>query len=153
MRPLVDCTITETNSEISREEQGKEIFFRHPEFDMVCNVVSIDDCVFRNTRGQKRCDYLFLFDKNLQQYRFLHNSPSIAFYVELKGIDLVHACEQLLNSIEKTMAEIRLFDIHAVVVSSRRFIPQYDNNEFYRGVKRLIRKNIQFEITPHIINL
>ena len=77
----------------------------------------------------------------------------MAYYVELKGIDLASACEQLLNSIEKTKEEITGFDINALVVSTRKFIPQYDNNEFYRGVKRLIRKNIEFEITPHTIDL
>ena len=153
MRSLSECSNIETTSHIYREEQGKEINFRHAEYDLVCNVISIDNCVFKNTHGEKCCDFLFLFDKSKQQYNVLKNKSSLAYYVELKGIDLASACEQLLNSIEKTKEEITGFDINALVVSTRKFIPQYDNNEFYRGVKRLIRKNIEFEITPHTINL
>jgi hypothetical protein len=153
MRPISDCSNIETSSQINREEEGKEIFFRHSKFDMVCNVVGVDSCIFKNTVGERSCDYLFLFDTTKQKYNFLKNRCSLAYYVELKGIDLVGACEQLHNSIDKTMTQIGLFDINALVVSTRGFIPKYDNNEFYRAVKRLIRKDIQFEITPHTVNL
>jgi hypothetical protein len=99
-------------------------------------------CVFKKVKDGKRCDYLFLFDKQKQNYKLKDNKNSIAFYVELKGIDLEEACNQLLNSIENTRAEIPNFDISAIVVSSREFNPRYDNNEYYREVKRLIKKNI-----------
>ena len=153
MRLISDCSNIETSSQIYREEEGKKIFLEHHEFEMVCNVVGVDSCIFRNITGERSCDYLFIFDKDKQQYNFLNNRGSVAYYVELKGIDLVGACEQLHNSIDKTMTQIDSFDIYALVVSTRKFIPKYDNNEFYRAVKRLIRKNIQFEITPHTINL
>ncbi len=153
MRPILNCSNIETSSQICRVEEGKEIFFRHSEFEMVCNVIGVDSCIFKNTLGVRSCDYLFLFDRAKQQYNFLNNKSSLAYYVELKGIDLVSACEQLHNSIDMTMNQIESFDINALVVSTRAFIPKYDNNEFYRAVKRLIRKNIQFEITPHIVNL
>lgn len=78
---------------------------------------------------------------------------SLAYYVELKGIGLVEACKQLLNSIDATMAQIDNFDLNALVVSSRKFVPKYDNNESYRAIKRLIKKNIQFEVTPYTVNL
>jgi len=153
MRPISDCSNIETSSQIYREEQGKQIFFRHAEFDVVCNVVGVDSCIFKNTVGERSCDYLFLFDRTKQEYIFLNNKISLAYYVELKGIDLVGACEQLFNSIDKTKEQIDSFDINALVVSTRQFSPKYDNNEFYRAVKRLIRKDIQFEVTPHTINL
>jgi hypothetical protein len=153
MRPILDCSNIETSPQIHREEEGKEIFFRHSEFDLVCNVVGVDSCIFKNTVGERSCDYLFLFDRTKQHYNFLNNKSSLAYYVELKGIDLVGACEQLHNSIEKTMKQIESFNINALVVSTREFIPKYDNNEFYRAVKRLIRKDIQFEITPYTVNL
>jgi|GEM_PF-3374117 len=153
MRSIADCTLIENNAQISREEQGKKICFKHNEYSVVCSVVGVDRCVFRNVHGQKSCDYLFLFDKSKQEYGFLRNRLSLAFYVELKGIELVTACEQLLNSIEKTMQQIINFEIIALVVSSRAFVPKYDNNEFYRNVKRLIRRDIEFKLTPHTINL
>ena len=153
MRPISECSIIEVNTRISREEESKEIIFKHSEFIVVCDVVGVDSCIFKKTKGEKSCDFLFLFDKNKQEYNFLRNKHSIAYYVELKGIDLVSACEQLFNSIDKTQSQIDGFEINAVVVSTRKFIPQYDNNEFYRKTKRLIRKDIIFELTPFTVNL
>ena len=153
MKTISECKVSETNVRICREEEGKEICFTHAEYEIVCEVVAIEKCVFNKVVGGKRCDYLFLFDKNNQIYNYLQNRSSPAFYVELKGIGLADACEQLLNSIEKTKDQITDFEISALVVSSRDFIPKYDNNEYYRQVKRIIRKNIQFEITPCTMDL
>jgi hypothetical protein len=153
MKAISDCTTIEIKTKICREEEGKEICFQHLEYEIVCEVVAIEKCVFKKLGGGKRCDYLFLFNKNKQNYNYLKNKPSLAYYVELKGIGLVDACEQLLNSIEKTKDQINDFEINALVVSSREFIPKYDNNQYYRDLKRIIRKNIQFEITPYTVNL
>lgn len=153
MKKISDCIKIESGNVICREEEGKKICFQSEEYILVADVISMDNCVFRNEIGQKACDFLFLFDRNKQEYQVLKSKESKAFYVELKGIDLAGACEQLLNSIEKTTNEIKGFDINAIVVSSRKFVPRYDNNEYYREVKRLIRKNIQFELTPYIHNI
>lgn len=135
MKSLVECSKIEKGSLIRKEEQNKEISFKHEEYDLVCDVVKMDDCVFNKVEGERSCDYLFLFDKNKQDYSFLKNKPSIAYYVELKGVDLEGACEQLLNSIDKTMNEINGFDINAVVVSSRKFLPKFDTNDFQIALK------------------
>ncbi|MEP6951881.1 MAG: hypothetical protein ABI863_21510 [Ginsengibacter sp.] len=153
MKTISNCTTIEVGIKICREEEGKEICFQQAQYEMVCGIVAIEKCVFNKIVKGKRCDYLFLFDKNKQHYKYLQNKFSPAYYVELKGIELVEACEQLLNSIEKTIGQIKDFEINALVVSSRRFVPKYDNNEAYRELKRIIRKNVQFEITPHTINL
>lgn len=153
MKAISDCTVVEVKTTVSREEEGKEVFFQHSEYEIVCEIVLIEKCVFKQVVGGKRCDYLFLFDKKKQNYNFLQNRLSPAYYVELKGIGLVDACEQLLNSIEKTKAQIADFEINALVVSSREFIPKYDNNEYYRVIKRIIRKDVQFEVTPYTVNL
>ncbi len=135
MKSLAQCSNIETSYLITRDEQNKQIFFRHAEYDVVCDVIKIDDCVFNKVEGERSCDYLFLFDKNKQEYNFLKNKPSLAYYVELKGVDLISACEQLLNSIDKTMNEINGFDINAVVVSSRKFLPKFDTNDFQIALK------------------
>ena len=152
MKPISECIEIEISTRIHREEEGKEICFQHSEYEIVCEIISIEKCVFKKAIGGKRCDYLFLFNKNRQHYNFLENKLSTAYYVELKGIGLAEACEQLLNSIEKTKDQITEFDLNALVVSSREFIPKYDNNEYYRELKRIIRKNVQFEITPYTMN-
>jgi hypothetical protein len=153
MKSIAECITTETKHKIFREEEGKEICFHNAQYEIVCDVVAVEKCVFNKVVGGKRCDFLFLIDKQKQNYNFLKNKSSIAFYVELKGIELVAACEQLLNSIKETSNQIENFDINALVVSSRKFIPKYDNNEYYRDVKRIIRKDIQFEISPFTVNI
>ncbi len=148
MKSIVECITTETDFVIHREEESKEITFTNSDYKLVCDIVEIEKCVFYKVVGGKRCDYLFLFDKNRQEYKFLDKSQ--AFYIELKGEgELVKAAEQLFNSIENTKDQTANFDINAVVVSSREFNPKYDNNEFYRNVYRLIKKKIQFEVTPY----
>lgn len=151
MKLISECLKSEVSSKVCKEEEGKQICFEHGDYEFICDVVPIEKCVFKNVQGGKRCDYLFLFDRNKQQYKFL--GSSLAYYVELKGTGLAEACEQLLNSIDLTMSQIIEFDLNALVISSRAFVPKYDNNEYYRAVKRLIRRNIQFEVTPYTVTL
>lgn len=153
MRSVANCMVTEFGMRICREEEGKVVCFQHSDYEIVADIVPIERCVFKNVVGGKRCDFLFMFNREKQTYGFLKNKRSLAYYVELKGIALAEACQQLLNSIEKTKDQIKEFDINALVVSSRVFIPKYDNNENYRAVKRLIKKNIRFEISPYTENL
>lgn len=153
MRSIAECTTTEIGVEIYREEEGKYFSLRHLKYEIVCEIIVIDGCVMNSHVDGKRCDFLFLIDRKKQKYNYLPVAYSPAYYVELKGIELVKACEQLLNSIKRTKEQIPDYDLNAIVVSSRAFVPKYDNSEFYREVKRIIRKNIQFEITPYTINL
>lgn len=153
MRPIVDCKILEKGFKVYREEENKSISFENENYELVCEVVPIEKCVLTKADDGKRCDFLFLFDKTKQEYQILNIKGSLAFYVELKGIELEAACEQLLNSINKTMEQLNGFELNAMVVSSREFNPKYDNNEFYRNVKRLIKKDIQFEVSPHTITI
>jgi len=152
MNLISDCINTEIATAICREEEGKIICFRHDKYEIVCDVVQVEKCVFKNVQGGKRCDFLFMFNKAKQVYNFLKDGVSPAYYVELKGIGLVDACEQLLNSIKLTKDQIVDFDINPLIVSSRKFVPKYDNNEYYRALKRLIKKDIQFEITPYTVS-
>jgi hypothetical protein len=153
MKPLANCKNTETGNRICRAEEGKSIYFENNQYELVCDIIPIEKCVLTKAEDGRRCDFLFLFDKTKQLYKLLKNNQSSAYYVELKGIDLEDACEQLLNSIDKTMEQIGDFDLNALVVSSREFNPSYDNNEFYRNVKRLIKKDIQFEVISHTITI
>lgn len=153
MKSIIDCITTETKYKVCREEEGKIICFQHSEYEIVCDVVPIENCVFNKVVGGKRCDFLFLIDKQKQNYNFFKERNSIAYYVELKGVDLVSACEQLFNSIEETSEQLSNFEINALVVSSRKFIPRYDNNEYYRSVKRIIKKDIQFGLTPFTVDI
>ena len=151
MKTIAKCITTEIGHRIFRAEEGKEISFVNNEYEIVCDVVPIENCVFGKKVGGKRCDYLFLFDKLKQTYNILKTKKSIAYYVELKGTELIEGCEQLLNSITETRDEIPNFEIFPIVVSSHEFVPSIHNNEFARDLQRLIKKNIRFEITPFTI--
>jgi hypothetical protein len=151
MKTIAECKIRERGYKICREEEGKSICFEQEEYEIVCDIVPVEKCVLTRKEDGKRCDFLFLFEKDIQEYKFLKTNA--AYYVELKGTHLVDACEQLLNSITKTIDQLNKFDINALVISSREFIPKYDNNEFYRNVKRLIKKDIQFKIMSHTVCL
>jgi esterase/lipase len=153
MKSLADCKILEKGNKIYREEENKSICFENKNYELVCEVVPIENCVLTKADDGKRCDFLFLFDNQKQEYKLLKDKKSLAYYVELKGIELDKACEQLLNSIDKTKDQINNFELNAMVVSSREFNPKYDNNEFYRNVKRLIKKDIQFKVSPHTITI
>lgn len=108
-----------------------------------CTIVDIDNCVFEN-EDIRRCDYLFLIDKRKEENKNLSISKSKAIYVELKGIDIKDACQQLYNAIDKTKHEILNHDINAKVVGTKGFQPNIANNKYYLNIKRLIKKDIQF---------
>jgi hypothetical protein len=63
MRKIFECSSVETNTRVCREEERKQICFEHPEYDIVCDVIAIEKCVFKGVVGGKRCDYLFIIDK------------------------------------------------------------------------------------------
>jgi hydroxymethylpyrimidine pyrophosphatase-like HAD family hydrolase len=153
MKQLNECIITEQGHLIYREEEGKEISFVNIDYELVCDIVPIEKCVLTKAEDGRRCDFLFLFNKEKQEYQILKNIGNLAYYVELKGIDLEDACEQLHNSIDKTRSQIDGFEIFPLVVSSREYVPKYDNNEWNRNLKRLLRKEIQFEVTPFTVNV
>lgn len=149
MKKLAQCSHTKKGFSLSEKEENSEIIFANENYEVTASVIPIEKCVFTSKDKGKRCDFLFLFDAKKQAYSFLRKSK--AYYVELKGIDLTEAYEQLLNSITITRNEIPLFDLNAVIVSTRAFVPKYDNTENYRNLKRLINKNPICEITPHTI--
>ena len=151
MKLLNECFQTEKGNRIFREEEGKQINFVNDMYELVCDVVPIDSCVLTGATDGRRCDFLFLFNKSKQEYSVLNNKKSLAYYVELKGVDLEGACEQLHNSIEKTRDQLEDFELNAMVVSSREYVPKYDNNDWNRNLIRIIKKPIQFEVSPYTV--
>ncbi len=135
MKSINECIEQNESKKIFfRQEMGKR-FSLKSEKDFSCKIVAIDNCVFQNSE-LKRCDYLFLINKREVKLK--------AFYVELKGINIKHACEQLYNSIKLTRPEILKYEIEAKVIARKDFHPNILNNEYFRKVKRLIKKDIEF---------
>lgn len=82
-----ECVTTTTDSNIKFEEKKKVIVFHNPE-RKTCQKVKVDGCQI--TQGE-RCDHLLVEERTANEY-----------FVELKGVDVRHALEQL----EVTMSKL-----------------------------------------------
>jgi hypothetical protein len=143
MKNLNDCKEIKRGKTFSKSEQGKTfVLCSDNEFD--CHIVDIDHCVFETSDAIRRCDLLFLVPVNKKENLHMKNENSKAFYVELKGGDVKSGCEQLFKAIDRTKSQISNFDFNAMVVGTAGWQPEILNNEYYRKVKRLIKKDIQF---------
>ncbi len=141
MKAIKECVEEDGVKKIFlRKEKGKTFLLQSNEI-FNCQIIAIDSCVFEKI-NLRRSDYLFLISaKSKANVRF---KSSMAFYIELKGDDVKSACEQLYNAIDKTKSEILNYEIQAKVIGTKGFQPNIKNNEFYRKVKRLIKKEIDF---------
>lgn len=127
-------------SEFSVNEMSKTFTLRSQNV-FFCDVIAIDKCVFTGS-SLRRCDYLFLAYSKLNKVDRFEESK--AYFIELKGDNVRSACEQLYNAIDKTKNEIFNFQIEAKVIGTKGFQPDIRNNDYYRKVRKLIRKEIGF---------
>ncbi|MEO8416201.1 MAG: hypothetical protein ABI472_21245 [Ginsengibacter sp.] len=141
MKSINECIEEEgINVIFFRKEMGKT-FSLTSDTRFSCKIISIDNCVFQNS-VLRRCDFLFLVSKTHENV--ILQSSLQAFYVELKGVNIQYACEQLYNAIRDTKREIVNYSIEARVISIKGFQPNIANNEYFRKVKKLIKKEIVF---------
>jgi len=137
MKNLNDCKETGTGESFSKTEKRKT-FVLQSNKKFACEVVDIDDCVLKEEEIRK-CDWLFLVPNK----DGITNKPK-AYYVELKGINIDEACEQLYNAIDRTKNQIPNFEIEARVISPKGPQPEITNSTYYRKVRRIIKKDIEF---------
>lgn len=83
------CCEVETNSKVSRAENGKKFTVENRSRKKV-QVCQIDGCMINDS--SKRCDFLFVLDIE---------TPQRAVLVELKGVDHIHAISQLIATAER----------------------------------------------------
>lgn len=102
-KSIEECTETKTDSKIILTENRMKMTFLNRERKVV-KVVTVDNCVV--TEGI-RCDYLVINEKTYE------------FFVELKGTDIRHACDQLTASIVQLSANPTRKAKHSFVISSR----------------------------------
>jgi hypothetical protein len=148
IKKMADCTTT-TNSvtinkseRISKAEKGKK-FTLNAAMKFSADIVEIDNCIFKNS-VEKRCDYLFLVKKNEKVNVDLSLIKSKAYYVELKGVEINKACEQLYNSIVNTKSGFNNFNIEAFIISTQGFQPKLKTTVYYKKLKKLIGKEANF---------
>lgn len=100
------CCECSQNQTINAEENKRKYSLQNPHRREVCKI-HLDGCVTMETTG-KQCDYLFLScDTNL------------AFFIELKGSDLLQAIDQLDQSIDRHKKSMEGLAINARIVLSR----------------------------------
>jgi hypothetical protein len=100
---IKECTETKKDSKILLTENRMKMTFLNSNRKVV-KVVTVDGCAI--TKGI-RCDYLVI------------NERDDEFFVELKGTDIRHACDQLATSIKQLSANPTQKAKHSFVISSR----------------------------------
>ena len=98
--------------------------------DKLLHICIVDNCLI--TTGC-RCDYLLL---NLQEKR--------AYFIELKGRDLVHAIEQIDTTISHYLKDLTGFRINARVVLTKVNTPDLLSTQFIKLERRLKKHNGSF---------
>jgi hypothetical protein len=97
------CIEKTTDLRIVFQEKGKKITFLNKR-RIPIRKITVDGCAI--TAGI-RCDYLVL------------NNKDDEFFIELKGADVKHACDQLLTSIGKLSASPNQKLKYSFIISSR----------------------------------
>lgn len=119
------CEIFTDNRALIRVEEQKKCYTaKNINKHLVC-LARIDGCLI--TEGLK-CDYLLL-----------KLNDEKAYFIELKGSDLLHAIDQLDRSIEVLKAKILSFQLNARIVLSKVYAPDLKSNKFKRLEKKLMK--------------
>ncbi|NUN99354.1 MAG: hypothetical protein HUU01_01925 [Saprospiraceae bacterium] len=119
-----DCCECSQNQIINASENKSKYSLRNPQRREVCKI-HLDGCASMETTG-KQCDYLFLScDTNR------------AFFIELKGCDLLHAIDQLDQSIDRHKQSVEGFAINARVVLSRTQTPDIRSPKYIKFKKKI----------------
>ena len=117
-----DCTKCTDNKVINAEENKRVFSVQNKSRKLVCKI-EIDGCVIK--KGIK-CDYLFVIPLDEK-----------AFFVELKGQDLLKAIKQLDSSITMLSSHLEKHEINARVVLTKANTPDLRSSELIKFKKRI----------------
>ncbi|MBF0165708.1 MAG: hypothetical protein HQM01_14595 [Magnetococcales bacterium] len=109
------------------QEKGRSYRLENPHGQEVCQI-RIDGCFLSAEEG-KRCDYLFRVD-----------AMRTAFFVELKGSDLLHAVRQIQDSWETLSRDLAGDVVNARIVVTRVNVPNIENNPELLDLRKKIAK-------------
>ncbi|MBO0348327.1 hypothetical protein J0895_04245 [Phormidium pseudopriestleyi FRX01] len=134
-----DCTSCSDGKIITAQENGRKYILNNSSHQRVCKV-RVDDCVI-TSQEQCKCDYLFIVcspeqveDENLK-------SSEQLYFIELKGKDLIHAVEQLTQTLEHFKPQINQAQVFArVVLSKSPPIKSIENDAKVVRLKKLLKK-------------
>ena len=136
MKKLHECQTDENSINCSRSESGIT-FTLSADKKFICGVIDIDGCVLKEEEIRK-CDWLFLVnDKNVRP-------KPVAYFIELKRGNIHEASEQIYNAIDRTKSQLANYEIEARVVSAKGIQPEIKNSGYYKKVRKIIKKDIEF---------
>jgi hypothetical protein len=93
----------------------------------------VDDCVLVNLSDDKKCDYLFVVEKE---------GKADGYFVELKGGNVPKAISQLSNSIEQLRANISGVLFGRIICSKFPKAPQIRQANAYVGLSKQLKGNL-----------
>ena len=117
------CKCDNQKIEVVKENKSK-FQLNNPEQNKLC-VIRVDGCLIQDG---KKCDYLIL-ECDVQK----------AFFVELKGKDILHAIDQIESSIDQTVDHLTGFQINARVVLTKVSVPNIRNNPKILRLERRLK--------------
>jgi hypothetical protein len=116
----------DTRSNAKVEEKGKSIVFENPDnMEVVCyrvdgGIVGQDSC---------KCDNLLLFVDNRQ-----------AIFIELKGVNVLHALEQINTAVNLLGKDLSDFEWHGRIIASS-CIPNIQNDSKFVVLLKDLKKH------------
>lgn len=111
---LQNCIIFSTDKNcMIVQENGKEFKIDNPHYKKL-EKIHVDGCLI--TSGVK-CDYAVLVDRN-------SNNLNDVYLIELKGCDVKHVYEQLLETYEFFISHYQCKSIHLRLVFSKKSKPK-----------------------------
>jgi len=100
------------------KEGGKKYTLLNPD-KLFIEHIRIDGCVIPDK--QKACDFLFRIE-----------NQQVHYFVEMKGGEVVYACEQILNTYQALKKDIRTSSrLEARIVCKRNNVPKFDQMPDY----------------------
>jgi hypothetical protein len=119
-----ECLVFSDNRKIAVIEEKKRKYIGNNGATKLLECWHIDDCIIKE--GQ-RCDFLLL---NLDTLT--------AYFIELKGSDLIHAIEQIDVTLDKLLTSIPQYtSINGRIVLSKVNTPDLKNSKLIKLQKRL----------------
>lgn len=135
----VQCVHIECGKKIVVSEKNRKFVLKNPN-KIHIRKIYIDDCLIKDVKGQLACDYGICIDKKNMMY-----------LVELKGMDIVHACKQIFETTkyikEYYSKEINGKDLYAAIVCSKFSAPKLKVHPTYVKLKKLVRHTPMIKTT------
>jgi hypothetical protein len=95
----------------------------------------IDDCIFKDIKGTidgfTLCDNIFvLYDNEIEA------KPMVYIWIELKGVDVNHACRQLFNTMKNALILENGIKNYIRIICSRNIKPVFRSSEYKLFLKQ-----------------